>query len=272
MKAETRHVAVRGGSIAVHVAGEGPPLVCIHGFPLDHRMWAFQEPLADVATLVMPDLRGFGESLGAGPIESIRQLADDCAAVIRAVVPGERAVVCGLSMGGYVAEHLAVHHPEVVRGLILVDTRIEADTDAARAGRRDLAARVARVGSRIAAEAMVPKLLAPTSDQGRRSPVAESLHRMILEADPATIQQALAALADRPDMTEAMRAVRVPTLLIVGEEDSITPPEVMRSIPQVVPQASLAVLPGCGHMTPMEDPEAFNRLVRGFLSGIPAAS
>jgi pimeloyl-ACP methyl ester carboxylesterase len=272
MTAETRHVAVRGGSIAVHVAGEGPPLLFIHGFPLDHRMWAFQSPLSDVATLVMPDLRGFGGSLGASPIGSIRQLADDCAAVIAAIAPGERAVACGLSMGGYVAEHLAVHHSEIVRGLVLVDTRIEADTEAARAGRRDLAERVARVGSRIAAEAMVPKLLAPTCDQRQRSPIAESLHRMILEADPATIQQALAALADRPDMTEPMRSVRLPTLLVVGEQDSITPPEVMRSITTVMPQANLAVLPRCGHMTPMEDPDGFNRLVRDFLSGIPAAT
>lgn len=266
------HVAVRGGSIAVHVAGEGPLLLFIHGFPLDHRMWAAQTSLADVATLVMPDLRGFGGSLAAAPIESIRQLADDSAAVIHAIAPGERAVVCGLSMGGYVAEQMAVHHPEVVRGLVLVDTRIEADTEAARAGRRDLAERVARVGSRIAAEAMVPKLLAPTSDQRLRSPVAESLRRMILEADAATIQQALAALADRPDMTDAMRAVRVPTLLIVGEQDSITPPEVMRAITGVMPQARLAVVPGCGHMTPMEDADAFNRLVRDFLSGIPATA
>lgn len=266
----TRHVAIRGGSIAVHIAGNGPPLLLLHGFPLDHRMWAFQEPLADAATLVMPDLRGFGESRAAAPIESIRQLADDCAEVIAAIDRGGRAVVCGLSMGGYVAEHVAVHHPDLVRGLILVDTRVEADTEAARAGRRDLAERVARVGSRIAAEAMVPKLLAATSDQRRRSPIADRLYQMILEADAATIQQALAALADRPDMTEPMRAVRVPTLLVVGKEDSITPPEVMRSIAQVMPQSSLTVLPGCGHMTPMEDPDAFNRLVRDFLAEIPS--
>ena len=163
MTTRTNQFAVRGGSLAVHLSGDGPMLVLLHGFPLDHRMWAGQDPLADVATLVAVDLRGFGGSRQAGGPTSIRQMADDVATVVKTLEPGGRAIVCGLSMGGYVAEHLAVHHPEVVRGLVLVDTRLEADTDAARAGRLDLAERVARVGSRIAAEAMVPKLLAAST-------------------------------------------------------------------------------------------------------------
>lgn len=255
--------------LTVHSRGSGPPLVLLHGFPFDHRMWSGQEPLADSLRVVAPDLRGFGGSTAGDGIESIRQLADDVARLMDALHLKTGAILCGLSMGGYVAQQLAVHHPSKFRGLILVDTRLEADTDAVRAGRAELAASVGRLGSRVAAEAMVPKLLAAsTAGSPARRTVEEELRRMILSTSPETIIAALAALAARPDMRSAMAAVRVPTLLVVGEEDVITPPEAMRTILDVMPHAELLVVPGCGHMTPMERPEIFNRAMIDFVARI----
>ena len=155
----THHVAVRDTRLAVHTAGSGLPLLLLHGFPLDHGMWARQEPLAEQLRLIVPDQRGFGGSSGPGP-ESIEQLADDAVALLDALHVAGPAVVCGLSMGGYVAQHVAARHPDRVAALILVDTRLEADTPEVRTGRVDLAAKVGRLGQGLVADAMIPRLLA----------------------------------------------------------------------------------------------------------------
>lgn len=260
-------VSLSDTSLAVHTRGSGIPLVLLHGFPLDHSMWAGQEPLAESLRLIAPDQRGFGRSHGAGPA-SIAQLADDCVALLDALHVREPAVICGLSMGGYAAQHVAARHPDRVRGLILVDTKLEADTPEARAGRKDLAERVARVGQEILADAMIPNLLAK-SDAARKSPrrgeVDASLRRTIMATPISTIVAALGALGGRPDMVEPMRRVIVPTLLVVGAEDTITPPECLERAEAVFPHARLLIVPRCGHMTPLEDPATFNAAVLAFL-------
>jgi pimeloyl-ACP methyl ester carboxylesterase len=176
-------------------------------------------------------------------------------------------------MGGYVAEHVAARHPHRVRALILVDTKLEADTPEARAAREKLAATVARVGQEAVAEAMIPNLLA-RSDAGRARPgraaVEELLRRTIHATPVATITAALAALAARPDMIEPMRAVTVPVLLVVGSEDTITPPECMERAERVLQHPRLFIMPHCGHMAPLEDPDTFNAAVREFLRGVAA--
>ena len=263
----THHVAVRDTRLAVHTAGSGLPLLLLHGFPLDHGMWARQEPLAEQLRLIVPDQRGFGGSSGPGP-ESIEQLADDAVTLLDAVHVAGPAVVCGLSMGGYVAQHVAARHPDRVAALILVDTRLEADTPDVRAGRVDLAAKVGRLGQALVADAMIPRLLA-TSPEAKaaagRSEIEAELRRMIVSQPVATIQAALAALGKRPDMTDAMRQLRVPALLIVGEEDALTPPACMEQAEQVIPDARLLVVPRAGHMTPLESPTVFNAAVLEFL-------
>jgi pimeloyl-ACP methyl ester carboxylesterase len=265
--ASLHHVTVGDTSLAVHAAGAGLPLLLLHGFPLDHAMWSAQEPLAEHVRLIVPDQRGFGASTGSTPA-SIEQLADDAAGLLAALRCGP-AVVCGLSMGGYVAQHLAVRHPDRVRGLVLVDTKLESDTPEARAARADLAAKTGRLGQRIVADAMVPRLLATSAearDSADRATIEAALHAAILRQPVMTIQAALAALGSRPDMTAAMRDVRVPTLLVVGAEDAITPPACMATALEVMPHARLLVVPQAGHMTPLEAPDVFNRAVRGFLA------
>ncbi|NCX97558.1 MAG: alpha/beta fold hydrolase [Planctomycetia bacterium] len=128
----THQLAVAGTRLAVHTAGSGIPLVLLHAFPLDHSMWALQEPLAEQVRLIAPDLRGFGFSDAALP-ETIAAWADDVVAVLDALHVRGPAVICGISMGGYVAQHVAARHPDRVAALILVDTRLEADSAEARA-------------------------------------------------------------------------------------------------------------------------------------------
>lgn len=263
----THHVAVRDTRLAVHTAGSGLPLLLLHGFPLDHGMWARQEPLADKVRLIVPDQRGFGGSTGPGP-ESIEQLADDAVALLDALHVAGPAVICGLSMGGYVAQHVAARHPDRVAALILVDTRLEADTPEVRAGRVDLAAKVGRLGQALVADAMIPRLLAESPEAraaAGRDAIEAELRRMIVSQPVATIQAALAALGERPDMTDRMRGLRVPTLLVVGAEDALTPPACMEHAQQVIPAAQLLVVPRAGHMTPLESPGVFNAAVLEFL-------
>jgi len=268
MAPATHHVAVAGTRLAVQTAGSGLPVLLLHGFPLDHRMWAGQEPLAEHVRLIVPDCRGFGGSDDPGP-QSIAQLADDAVALLDALHVAGPAVVCGLSMGGYVAQHVAARHPDRVAALVLVDTKLEADTPEARAARADLAAKAGRLGLGIVAEAMVPRLLATrpvaSAAAARHDEIEALLRRTIAAQRVGTIQAALAALADRPDMTEPMARCRVPTLLVVGADDVITPPACLEAAEAVIPQARLLIVPGAGHMTPLEAPETFNSALLAFL-------
>lgn len=261
----------RACRLAVHASGSGRPILLIHGFPLDHSMWSGQTPLAERFRLIAPDLRGFGASDAGEGIHSISQLADDLASLLAAMGERRPVVVCGLSMGGYVAQHLVVRHPHIAAGLVLVDTRMEADNDAARAGRAALVERVRREGSAATCE-MVPRLLARSrvnAPEGRA--IAAVLESRILATRPQTIEGALRALADRPDMTASLARLDIPTLAVIGEEDAITPREAMVRIADTMPRARLVVVPGCGHMTPLENAAAFNREMAAFVEGLGRA-
>ena len=253
--------------LSVHTAGHGVPVLLLHAFPLDHRMWSRQEPLAERVRLIVPDQRGFGGSRDTGVPASIEQLADDAVALLDALHVAEPAVVCGCSMGGYVAQHVAVRHPDRVRSLVLVDTKLESDTPEARAARADLAAKVRRLGIDVVAEFMVPRLLAdaPGTAGPDRDALLAELGRIIAGQSVDTVVAALAALAARPDMTEPLRGLRTPTLLVVGKNDRITPPDCLERAERVLGTPRLLIVPGAGHLTPLETPEAFNAAVLAFL-------
>ena len=266
------HIAVGDTRICVSTAGAGVPLLLLHAFPLDHAMWQRQMPLAEHLRLIVPDQRGFGGSGDSLP-ESIEQLAADAVALLDALHGAGPAVLCGVSMGGYVAQHVATRYPERVAALVLVDTKLEADTPEARAGRADLAAKVGRLGQGILADAMIPRLLAASSE-ARALPgrvEAEAILRRSIMAQPVTtIQAALSALAARPDMTEAMRQAQLPTLLVVGAEDVITPPSCLEAAEGIIPKAKLLEVPLAGHLVPLEQPDVFNRAVLEFLRELPS--
>lgn len=264
----THTLPVGGDTFAVHTRGSGMPLLLLHAFPLDHGMWEAQEPLADSVRLIVPDQRGFGGSRDARPIASIAAMADDAVAVLDALHVREPAVVCGVSMGGYVAQHVAARHPDRVRALVLCDTKLDADTPEARAGRATLAAKVGRLGTSILADTMLGKLLAQSAEARglpRRQAIEGLLRRLIASQTPAAVQSSLEAMGGRPDMTDAMRRLAVPALLVVGAEDSFTPPETMQRMESLIPNARLLIVPRAGHLVPLEAPEVFNAAVLEFL-------
>jgi pimeloyl-ACP methyl ester carboxylesterase len=238
-------------------------------------MWHRVLSLANHARLIIPDQRGFGRSTTSNPekppVVSIAQLADDVAKLLDALDIGEPAAIAGVSMGGYVAQHVAIRHPEKVSCVILIDTKFSADTPEAQSNRADLAATVGRVGQQVLADAMVPNLLAATDtarSQPERAANEEFLRKLISEQSVATIQAALQALADRPDMTKDMQRLMKPVLLICGSEDTITPPAVMESMEKILLKGQLLIVSDAGHLVPLEAPEVFHETVRSFL-GLP---
>ncbi len=253
----TRFVDRGHARLAVHLAGEGPLAVLIHGYPLDHRMWfdVLHGPLAQRRTLAAVDLRGHGASAWAGDaVHGMELFADDIAAVVTAL-GAKQADVVGLSMGGYVALAFGERHPGMLRTLALVDTRSGADTDAGRAGRDAAMQTVVTQGRRAVAEAMIQKLLPPDSDLLLRARLTT-----IMESQPAeTFIADLRGMRDRVDRTPLLRLLGVPALVVVGEKDVLTPPSEARTIADALSNARLAIVPSCGHLVPMEAPAAFER-------------
>ena len=251
-------ITVNGVSMAYRTAGRPgqPVLVLIHGFPLDSAMWDAQlEALAQHCFVVAPDLRGHGKSEAPPGPYSIDRHADDVAALMDALGVRE-AVIGGLSMGGYVALAFWRRHRGKVGGLALIDTRANADTPEGRAARDATIARVRERGVGILAEEMAPRLLA-SENQGETE-VARTLRAMIERQPVEGMAAALLAMRDRPDASLSLTTVNVPAVVIVGEEDAITPVVVAQELARRLPDARLSIVPRAGHMAPMEAPEAVN--------------
>lgn len=247
-------------------AGHGDLVVFVHGFPFHAGMWTAQlDGLPPGWRGVAADLRGFGET----PMGAFRGsygmdlLADDVAALIDAQGT-ERAVVCGLSMGGYVAMSLWRRHPGRVRALVLSDTRAGADGDDARAGRSAAAGRARREGTGWLIEEMLPRLL---SEHTRREQpdTVRALREIMEAATPESVALAQEGMAARPDSTPLLEGIDVPVLLVAGAEDEITPPRELESMAAALPDARLRIIEGAGHVPPMERPDAFNAALADFL-------
>jgi pimeloyl-ACP methyl ester carboxylesterase len=281
-----RSLAVGGTEIWYVDRGTGLPLVLVHGFPLDHTMWTEQidalagpnqdpslGPTLSPATalrVLAPDLRGFGRSrLGTavGGKVTMDQFADDLAAWLDSLAIREPVVLCGLSMGGYIAFQFWRKFAPRLRGLILCDTKASADTPEGAAGRRDMAERVLREGPALLAETMLPKLLAETTRQ-QRPYLVEQLQSVIAAGDPQGIAAAARGMAERPDMTAALGQIRCPTLVIVGQQDVISPPAEMRGLAEAIPGAKFVEIPAAGHMSPLENPVAVSMAMRAFLATV----
>ena len=246
--------------------GQGIPLLLVHGYPLDHTLWLAQmDRLSDIAQVIAPDLRGFGQSDAPDGICTMVAYADDLAALLDALKIGP-VVVCGLSMGGYIALAFWKKYAARVRGLILVDTRAGADAPAARQGRLDMVGQVKQHGAKPAADAMLPRLLAESTRQ-LRPDVVEFAHAMMLRQPPVGIIGAQLGMAERPDSTPILPTINVPTLAVFGAEDVVTPAETEgRDLAAAIPGAKLVVLPDAGHLSNLEQPDAFNTAVREFLA------
>jgi pimeloyl-ACP methyl ester carboxylesterase len=246
--------------------GRGQPLVMLHGFPLDRRMWDAQvERLSDHYRVIAPDLRGFGRSARSDPF-TIESLADDIHLFVEQLV-AVPCVLAGLSMGGYVALAHAKKYQSDLRGLIMVDTKAAGDTQEGKQGRQRMIELVRLSGAKAVAEQMLPKMLAPGTLQSRPD-VVKSMRSMMEACPPHTIEYALSAMRDRPDRTGELPGIEVPTLVIVGDADAITPPDVAEGMAKAIPGAKLETIRGAGHMAPMEQPEQVNRAIERFMSGL----
>lgn len=249
-------------------AGVGRPLVLLHAFPLSSAMWLSQrEGLAEVCRVITPDQRGFGGTpLGHDP-PSLDEAADDLAALLDARGL-DRVVLGGLSMGGYVAMAFLRRHPARVEALVLADTRAGADSPEGRAKRERIAdAVLTEEGASIVVDEVLGTLVGETT-MARRALVFGRVKAFVQAAPPYAVAWAQRAMAARPDSSPDLAATDVPTLVLVGEEDTLTPPSAAEGIVEIMPAARLVRLPGAGHLSAVETPEAFNEAVRDFLAGL----
>jgi len=258
---------LNGASIHFRDKGKGMPVLLLHGFPLSHRMWDAQvDALAVNDRAIAPDFRGFGQSTNPEGAFTIEKLADDVHALVQHLGLGA-FVLGGLSMGGYVALAYAAKYPATLRGLMLFDTKAEGDSDEARQTRDKMIELTRRQGARPVATTMLGKLIPESSAEGRPQLVRD-LKQMMESTNPETIAHALAAMRDRPDYTSTLGRIAVPTLIVVGEEDAITPPEVMTLLHEQIPQSVMQTIPSSGHMTPMEQPQLVTHAIEGYLGEV----
>jgi len=246
--------------LAYECHGGGKPLVLIHAFPFDGRMWAATaKALGGRCRVIAPDMRGFGASSLGGRDASIADMADDVAGLLDSLGI-ERAAVGGLSMGGYVSLAFAARHPERLERLILADTRAAADSEVARAGRADALALVAKEGVAALVERQLAALLSPAASDGVRDHV-----RGLGKQSPEGVSAGIRALRDRPDRRAELPSIAVPALLIVGTDDKISPPVEMAGMASAIPGARLVEIAGAGHLSNLERPSEFVAAVANFI-------
>lgn len=252
-------------SLVGEIVGTGQSVLFLHAFPYSRAMWAQQRVLADQFRLLLPDLPGFGQNpvpLGGWTLDLA---ADMTANWLDSIQAAEPVAVVGLSMGGYLAIALARRHPARLRALVLADTRAEPDSDEARAGRDKSAALVRSQGVAALVADALPKQLSQQTRAHRPTVLATA--QQIAEAQSVEgVASALVALRDRPDARPGLATITVPTLVIVGADDTITPPSAAQVLVEGIPGATLTTLPTAGHLSNMETPVEFNAAVREFLS------
>ena len=255
--------------IGVDDDGGGLPVVFLHGFPHDRSLWDQQRrALGPRVRCIAVDLRGFGESTMSGPV-TMDSYADEVAAVLD-VLEIDRAVVCGLSMGGYVAMALWRRHPQRVRALIFCDTKATADTVEGRA-KRDATIQLAQTeGAATVAERQLPGMVGKTTRE-RQPEVATLMHQMMARQSVSAMVGALQAMRDRPDSVATLGTVSVPTLLVVGEEDALTPVSDAQAMLAALPaalHAKLEIVAGAGHVSCVERPAAVTHVLADFLAAL----
>ena len=247
-------------------SGAGTPLVLLHAFPLDGRMWAPQvEALAGSYQVIVPDLRGFGAARDQAVEEAgMDLLADDVARLLddRGL---DRVVLGGLSLGGYVALAFMRRHAGRVSGLVLLDTPATSDGDQAREDRLKMADRVLAEGNGFVAGAMLPRLLGQTSLE-HRPELVERVAAIIREQAPEAIAGVQRGMAARSDTTDVLGSITVPTLVVTGAEDAVAGPEVGRDLAAAIPGARFLLVEEAGHLSNLEQPEIVNEALLDFLA------
>ncbi len=257
-------------SVAYEDHGQGMPLFCIHGYPLNRLIWQAQwENLAGLARVIAPDLRSHGETHAPPPpvtggVHTMELLASDCDRLLDALEIRQPAVICGLSMGGYIAFAWQRLNPQRFAGLILTATRARPDSPEAKENRLKAVELIRSGGVAAVAESMVPRMLSPATLSSKPD-VVQRLRQIILSSSPDGLIADLLGMRDRPDSTPFLPQIRLPVLIIAGKDDPFIPLAEAEEMQQALPDARLVVISDAGHLPNMEQPQAFNVAVGDFL-------
>ena len=245
--------------------GLGRPIVLIHGYPFNRTLWNEQvAALSSSYRVIVPDLRGFGESEASEGTATMNRMAQDVAELMDHLeIP--QAVIAGLSMGGYVALAFYKQFPSRVRALVLADTRAQADTEEAKQTRAQHAEKALAEGMAGIADAMLPNLLSPDT-VSKRPEIVKGVRDMMLKTKPEGAAAALRGMAERDDQTSLLSNITVPTLILVGAEDAITPAADSEKMHEAISTSSLVVLENAGHVSNLEQTEEFNQTLMAFLA------
>ncbi|OGW49744.1 MAG: hypothetical protein A2V62_04345 [Nitrospirae bacterium RBG_19FT_COMBO_58_9] len=254
---------VNGITMAYNDRGTGLLIVFLHAFPLNRSMWAAQEQaLSSQFRIITIDLRGHGESDAPLWRYTLDQSADDVNTLLDQLAI-QQALFVGLSMGGYTLFAFYRKYPARVKGLILADTKAQADTAEGTEGRFQMAQTAYKQGPSAIADIMIPKLLSPATIQARPE-IVQQVRAMIERNQISGIAGDLMAMAERPDSIPLLSQITCPTQIIVGELDQATPPSDAKLMADQIPNAQLAIIPGAAHLANLEQPEAFNQIVAAF--------
>ena len=243
-------------------------MLLIHGFPLNNGIWAPQyDDLYDMARIIGPDLPGHGASdTPAGSI-SLALMAQQCADLLDNLGITEPVVICGLSMGGYIAFEFVKQFPQRVKGLILTATRALPDSDTAKSGRNAAVSKIKKKGLETFNREMLPKLFSPASLDNNEELVG-FVFDILNQTSPEGAINALQAMKERPDSTPILEKISVPTLIIHGEDDQIIPVDEVMEMQSQIPGSNLYILENAGHLPNMEQSDVFNGLVAEFLADL----
>ncbi|MBN1681667.1 MAG: alpha/beta fold hydrolase [Anaerolineae bacterium] len=246
--------------------GQGTPLVLLHGFPFDHRIWQAQvEALSDICRVITPDLRGHGSSPFPDGVYDMDTMAQDVLALLDRL-DVRRAIWAGHSMGGYVLMAALRLAPERIMGAAFVATHPLPDSDAKRAQRLDDATEAIRLGSTRIVCGMLDKLFAPSVSA--TPALAQKTVDIMVNTSPVGVAGALRGMAGRPDSTGTLRSMTVPAVVVVGAEDQIVSLDVARNMADTIPGATLVIVPGAGHMLMLEQPDATTDALRPFIEDV----
>ena len=261
------HALIGGRRIGYTDEGTGTPVVLLHAFPLNRAMWEPQiRTLARRVRVIAVDLRGHGESDPTDGAVTLADYADDVIGLLDHLAV-RTAVFTGLSMGGYTLFALYRRYRERAKALVLADTKAQADTSEGRAGRLEMIRTAEAKGSAAIAEIMLPRLLSPETLSTNAS-LVERVRSIMTSIPAGTIVADLRAMADRPDSVALLPEIACPTLVLVGELDQGTPPADARLMAERIPGARLVILPKAGHLSNLEQPEAFDRALLSFVEDL----
>lgn len=248
-------------------AVEAPVIIFIHGFPLNKSMWDYQlEALKDEYRVIAYDIRGHGDSDAGYEDFSIDLFANDLISFMDSLKI-TKAVICGLSMGGYIVLNAIENYPERFDALILSDTQCFADTPEVRENRLVAIENIKKNGLDDYAHESIKNLFAPVSLLSKETEIA-SVRKMIVNTSQQSIYNALHALAIRKDTSGILPGIKIPVLILVGKEDKITPTEMAESMHKKIHGSQLNIIEHAGHLSNMENPFEFNYQIRKFISSV----